>query len=192
MRRSDSGLAFIDLLFNTLLGFVILFFLAFILINPVAKVNDMPVRAELLMIVEWPGAHANDIDIWVEGPGKKVIGFQNKVEEAMHLDRDDLGKNDVTYVDGIPMNPETSREIVTFRGISPGDYYVNLHVYYGKTFPSSVTVTFMDLNPVREVYKNTVAVNKQGDIITLPGFSIDAEGNVAKVFSSSKIVVPFK
>ena len=40
-RRQGSNLAFNDLLFNVLIGFVMLFVIAFLLINPIAKKADI-------------------------------------------------------------------------------------------------------------------------------------------------------
>jgi hypothetical protein len=47
MRRSDHvGVGFTDLLFNALLGFVVMFVLAFLLINPIAKSGAIDPKAE--------------------------------------------------------------------------------------------------------------------------------------------------
>ena len=45
-RRKAGNLAFNDLLFNVLVGFVMLFVIAFLLINPITKKNDIPSKAE--------------------------------------------------------------------------------------------------------------------------------------------------
>ena len=42
-RSYGSQVAFIDLLFNTLVGFVFLFVMAFILINPIAKKSNVDI-----------------------------------------------------------------------------------------------------------------------------------------------------
>ena len=52
-RRLGSGLAFNDLLFNVLIGFVMLFVIAFLMINPIAKKADIPVKAEFIVVLEW-------------------------------------------------------------------------------------------------------------------------------------------
>ena len=44
--RYRSSFGFIDLLFNMLIGFVFLFMLAFLLINPVAKKETIKPKAE--------------------------------------------------------------------------------------------------------------------------------------------------
>ena len=52
-RRTGSNLAFNDLLFNVLIGFVMLFVIAFLMINPIAKKADIPVKAEFIVVLEW-------------------------------------------------------------------------------------------------------------------------------------------
>ena len=64
-RSYGSQVAFIDLLFNTLVGFVFLFILAFILINPIAKKSDIEVVAEFIVKINWPDASPDDIDLWM-------------------------------------------------------------------------------------------------------------------------------
>ena len=47
VRRRRSELGFTDLLFNALLGFVVMFVIAFLLINPVAETGAVDNKAEL-------------------------------------------------------------------------------------------------------------------------------------------------
>ena len=53
--RYRSSFGFIDLLFNMLIGFVFLFMLAFLLINPVAKKETIKPKAEYFIELEWDG-----------------------------------------------------------------------------------------------------------------------------------------
>ncbi len=46
-RRQGSNLAFNDLLFNVLIGFVMLFVIAFLLINPIAKKQIFQLKQNL-------------------------------------------------------------------------------------------------------------------------------------------------
>ena len=68
IRTYGSQIAFIDLLFNTLVGFVFLFVLAFILINPVAKKANVEVIEEFIITTQWPDNSEDDIDTWVKDP----------------------------------------------------------------------------------------------------------------------------
>ena len=76
--RYGSNLSFNDVLFNALLGFVVLFVLALLLINPITKKSDIPAKAEILITLEWDDMASDDIDIWVQGPTGVPISFQNK------------------------------------------------------------------------------------------------------------------
>ncbi len=55
----------------------------------------------------------------------------------MHLDRDDLGeRNDAIEVAGRRVLNPLNQEIVSIRGILPGEYVVNLHLYRGDRRPA--------------------------------------------------------
>ena len=47
--RYKSTIGFVDLLFNILVGFVFLFLVAFLMINPVAKKAEVVKKAEFLV-----------------------------------------------------------------------------------------------------------------------------------------------
>ena len=110
----------------------------------------------------------------------------------MHLDRDDLGRtSDIMMIDGEKIVIKINREVVTMRGIAKGDYYINIHVYNkpGNSEPTKYTITLLDVNPYREVYVMQGEVTARGDIVRLPGFTLDEEGEVTDVWSSDKIIV---
>ena len=191
--RYDSNLSFNDVLFNALLGFVVLFVLALLLINPITKKSDIPSKAEIMLTLEWDNESPDDIDTWVQGPMMGApISFQNKHSGSMHLDRDDLGRtSDIMMIDGEKIVIKINREVVTMRGIAKGDYYINIHVYNkpGNSEPTKYTITLLDVNPYREVYVMQGEVTARGDIVRLPGFTLDEEGEVTDVWSSDKIIV---
>jgi hypothetical protein len=191
--RYGSNLSFNDVLFNVLLGFVVLFVLALLLINPITKKSDIPAKAEIMIIVEWDDESGDDIDTWVKGPLMGApISFQNKHSGMMHLDRDDLGRSsDTMIIDGEKIVIKVNREVVTMRGIVAGDYYINIHVY-NKATGSDVTkytVTLLDVNPYKEVYVVQGEITKRGDIVRLPGFTLNEEGEIVKMWTSDTIIV---
>ena len=67
-RQYHSNLPFVDLLFKVLIGFVFLFIVSFLLINPIAKRADIEVKAEFLITVMWPDDLEDDVDTYVEDP----------------------------------------------------------------------------------------------------------------------------
>jgi len=183
--KFKSTLAFTDLLFNVLIGFAFLFIIAFILINPVEETKKIDSKAEFMVIMEWDDKSRYDIDLWMQDPLKNIVGFPNKEGGWIHLDRDDLGQaNDmVTLNDGTPQLIEQNREIMTLRGIVPGEYIVNSHYYSakaerGNAKPTEVQYTVLKINPYREVDVGMVTLNKPGSEKTMIRFTVDKNGDV--------------
>ena len=63
MRKYSSNLAFIDLLFNLILGFVFLFVVSFLLINDPTKKDNVEAKAEYMIIMSWDADKDVDIDL---------------------------------------------------------------------------------------------------------------------------------
>ena len=190
-RRTGSNLAFNDLLFNVLIGFVMLFVIAFLLINPIAKKADIPVKAEFVIVLEWDDESHTDLDLWVQLNKKTPVGFSNRENTPLHLDRDDLGTtNDKIVIDGQTVTVKTNRETTTIRGIIPGDYYVAVHAYSKKEATVSYTVTVLKVNPFRQLYslKGEILVNRS--IHRLPAFTVEPSGRVTSIFKHVRQVVP--
>tara|TARA_B100001057_G_scaffold497650_1_gene602357 strand:- start:439 stop:1044 length:606 start_codon:yes stop_codon:yes gene_type:complete len=187
-----SNLSFNDLLFNVLVGFVMLFVIAFLLINPITKKSDIPVKAEFLIVLSWPAEAADDLDLWVQRDSSKPVGFSNRENTPLHLDRDDLGRtNDKVIIDGNPTTIAVNRETTTIRGIVPGDYFVGVH-YYSMTSMEDLpyTVTVMKVNPFRELYSITGILSTRREVHQLPAFSIDKDGSVTEIFQHFRKIVP--
>ena len=72
--------------------------------------------------------------MWVRDPLGNAAGFKSKDVGLMSLDRDDLGKaNDkVTTSDGKTIIVRNNEEHLTIRGIIPGEYIINVHLYQKK------------------------------------------------------------
>lgn len=190
-RRTGSNLAFNDLLFNVLIGFVMLFVIAFLMINPIAKKADIPVKAEFMIVLEWDEDAHDDLDLWMQLDKNKPVGFTNREDTPLHLDRDDLGTtNDRIVVDGKVIFIKTNRETITVRGIIPGDYFVTVHMYSKKAAVVPYTVTVMKVNPFRQVYSLTGEFLVNREIQRLPAFTVDANGRVTSVFEHVRQIVP--
>ena len=193
-RGYHSNTAFLDILFNTLVGFVLLFIIAFLLISPVKKKKEIEQKAEYVITVTWPGEFGDDVDSWLEDPTGKIMYFRKKEVGLMHMDRDDLGKlNDQQYVPGIGMvNYPYNREITTIRGIMPGEYVFNIHLYRkeieGKPIP--VTVILEKLNPrVKLLYSKVVTLSDFWEEKTIIRFVLDVDGEVTESFFIYKPLV---
>lgn len=195
VRRRNAELGFTDLLFNALLGFVVMFVLAFLLINPIAKTGAVDNKAEFLITLAWPDGRKEDVDLYVADPEGRLVWFRSREAGLMHLDRDDLGLgNDVMEVAGKKVVNPVNQETVSIRGIATGEYIVNLHLYRddrGKPVPVKVKVE--KLNPkVELVYYGDVTLNRRGEERTAVRFSVAPNGRVKDVNRLAKAIVPYR
>jgi len=141
--KYKSTIGFTDLLFNILVGFAFLFIIAFILIKPDAKNEDFERRAEFVVIMEWDHDQPDDIDLYVQDPTGTKVHFRLPVTNFMYLDKDDLGfANDIVKnVDGTITKVNINREVVTIRGIIPGEYIINAHYYSSRKWTGQTLST---------------------------------------------------
>lgn len=194
-RRGRSGAdPFTDLLFNALLGFTYLFLIAIMFMNPVAKKGIIDPKAEYIITVSWPDNNPDDIDTWVEDPNGNVIWFRNREAGLVHLDRDDRGTaNDTITVNGVEIQNPLNQEVVTIRGVVPGEYVVNLHYYASETEqPLNATVSVAKVNPELEiVYYGETLLERKGDEATAVRFVIDTTGQVEQISHIPKSIVIF-
>ena len=191
--KYKSTIGFIDILFNILVGFAFLFIVAFLLIKPEAKREDFDRKAEFIVVMEWDKERQDDIDLYVQDPSNTIVHFRNARANFMHLDKDDLGKrNDTIMVNGVEKVVKINREVVTIRGIVPGEYIVNVHFYSdyseyanyarGPMPPLNVKVTVYKVNPYSIVWQGTKPFSKKGQEETFLRFTIDKDGNVKPSF----------
>ena len=192
--KSTTGLN--DLLFNLLVGFVFLFIVAFLLINPPTKKEEAPKKAEYLIVIEWDTNSSDDIDLWVMDPNRTTVSFTRKEGGLLNLEKDDLGIANDTWITPqgervvIPIN----REVVTMRGIVPGRYQIAAHVYSYRTVSKmvggervynedsrTITATLIKINPYGEQYRIQKTYTQRGQQITLFNFELDENGRIIAV-----------
>ncbi|MBK9362903.1 MAG: hypothetical protein IPM99_18240 [Rubrivivax sp.] len=191
-RRFDELDPFSDLLFNTLLAFVMLFAIALIAMNPKARTGVIDAKAEFIITVTWPDLNPNDVDTWVQDPGGNLVWFRAREAGMMHLDRDDRGlSNDTIVINGQKVVNPLNQEVVTIRGFAPGEYTVNVHYYDTRNGePVDVNVSVVKVNPRAEVvYYGTVTVARKGDEATAARFTVDRDGGVGNVNTLAKRLV---
>jgi len=144
--KYKSTIGFTDMLFNILVGFAFLFIVAFLLIKPEAKKEDFERKAEFVVVMEWDHDQPDDIDLYVEDPTNSTVHFRLPITNFMYLDKDDLGyANDIVKnVDGTITKVNINREVVTIRGIIPGEYIINAHYYSARKWAGQTLSTNMD------------------------------------------------
>ena len=159
--------------------------LALVAFNPQArKAGDVPAKAEMMITVSWPDGNPNDIDAWVNEPGGKTLWFRSRDAGMLHLDRDDRGaKNNTVIVNGREISSPVRQEIVTLRGLVPGEYVVNAHYYDTRDQqPVDVSVAVVKVNPQAEiVFTGTQQIPRKGDERTLVRFTLDDAGDVTDI-----------
>lgn len=183
---------FTDLLFNILIGFMLLFFIAIVFLNPEKKKGKVDLDAEYVISVSWPDNNPDDIDTWVEDPQGNVTWFRNRAAGLVHLDRDDRGMlYDTLLINGKEFANPLNQEITTIRKLVPGEYTVNLHYYASQTQkPVVVKVKLSKVNPVYEVlYYADVHMNKKGEERTAVRFTLASDGSVTSINQLQKKLV---
>ena len=77
--KYKSSLAFTDLLFNVLIGFVFMFIVAFILINPFQKDAEIEAKEEFMVIIEWDDQFGSNVNPYEIYPGDEGIIFHHEI-----------------------------------------------------------------------------------------------------------------
>ena len=182
--KSEEQDVFTDLLFNALLGFAFMFAIAFMLINSSEDEGNINTKAEVLISVQWPNEHPDDVDAVVEDPQGKLVWYHNRDSGLMHLDRDDRGNlADNINIKGDVVSSPINQETVTVRGLQSGEYVINL-LHYKSNFkePLPVTVKVEKLNPTVElIYYGQHFLNGVGDEITALRFLVNGDKEVAEI-----------
>ena len=193
-KRYSNFDPFTDLLFNILLGFTFLFFITILFINPITKLGNVNMKAEYIITVDWKDSLPDDIDLWVKDPNGEIVSYLKKDAGWLHLDRDDRGViNDKVIIDGKEVIYPINREVVTLRGIIPGEYVVNLYLYDHKSNePVEAKIIIEKVNPsLRLVFVGDVILKNEDSELTITKFRLDSEGNFKSIYANNEILTPY-
>ncbi len=183
-RNYHTDLAFLDLLFNTLLCFAALFALSFILVNPSKQNKNVEAKADFIITVTWPADMDDDVDTYVEDPAGNLVAFMRREQGLMHLDRDDVGfrSDRIETAAGIVEFKE-NREIVTLRGTLAGEYVVNVHMYTKRSGegPTPVAIRLEKLTPFKIAAVRELTLMANSDEKTAFRFVLNDKGEVVDV-----------
>ncbi len=176
--EDDSGTVFRDVIMLALAGFVAVVILMLPHLNPpgAKQSEDSEPPGNVIVEIRWPDEIDADVDLWVEAPGDVPVGYSNKGGLVFNLLRDDLGKR----ADATGMNYEVSYS----RGIPPGEYAVNVHLYrnVANIYPIPVTVvTSVKRNAqesARQLLASKVELTREGQEITVYRFELDEYGRL--------------
>jgi hypothetical protein len=188
----DDGtfVPFTDMLFNVVIGLAFMVFIAFALINPAAKTGAIEMKAELLITMNWPDNDLNDMDLYVQDPAGNIVWYHGREAGLMHLDHDDRGSGrERMTVNGRTIQNPLNQEIVTIRGIAPGEYVINAQEFIASS-PDKVPVSVKveKLNPTASVvYYGTHDFDHKGQEETFVRFTLDSEGKVSDVTTGPSV-----
>lgn len=171
-------------LFKMIQALTFFFVLAVLFMNPVAKKGIIETKAEYLITVTWPDNNPDDVDVWVEDPAGGLVWFRNRDAGLVHLDRDDRGMlNDTLEINGRQLQNPLNQEVVTVRGVVPGEFIVNVHYFATETGkPVKVTVRVDRVNPSLEVaYYDTLTLEQKGEEKTAVRFRINEDGGISGI-----------
>lgn len=183
-RSHSSAIGFLDLLFNCLIVFVFMFVVAFAQIEPEKKKAEIKTKAEFIITMTWSELDSNDVDVWIQDPAGNLISFQSKSAGLTHIDRDDRGQAGDVFMtsDGRKVAYDYNQEIVTIRGIIPGEWIVNIHLYkQNQPKPSEVKIRMDQLNPkVTTPFNETIILDKHWQEKTVLRFTLNDKGEILK------------
>jgi len=128
-----STTSMLDLFLLMAMGFVVLFVLAFILINPTSKDADIELEEQLYIKLEWTDEHDNDLDLWLMAPDESIISFRKKSQAGATLERDDRGfKGERVIINGLDVPLRDNTEVIRIKKLMDGEYYVAVQNYSNK------------------------------------------------------------
>ena len=194
-RRPNNFDPFTDLLFNILLGFTFLFFITILFINPISKLGNVNLKAEYIITVDWQDNLPDDVDIWVQDPNGEIVSYLKKDAGWLHLDRDDQGIiNDVVIINNKEVIYPINKEVVTLRGIIPGEYIVNLYLYEHKSKePVEAKIIIEKVNPsLKLVYFNNTVLETKDTELTIARFNLDSKGDFTIGSLQKEILTPYE
>jgi hypothetical protein len=173
-----GGTVFRDVVMLALVGFVAIVVMLLPHLNPPgAKTADnMTPPGNVIVEIRWPDEIDADVDLWVQAPRDVPVGYSNKGGAIFNLLRDDLGNR----VDVTGLNYETSYS----RGIQPGEYTVNLHLYRNPSGVSPIPVTVVTSvkrnakETARQLLASEVLLVNEGEEVTVYRFNLSEDGNL--------------
>jgi hypothetical protein len=169
---------------------LVVFVVLMALISPNRRSTDgIRPNAEFVIMASWPGDRNIDVDLWVRDPRGNIVYYANREAGFLALDRDDIGFLSDTVGNQIV---RVNEEIVTIRGILPGEYVINVHLYslHDDNPPVTVDVRVERLNPVvTRVWRGSATLTSRGHEIHVVRFNMNADGSVDQVGSDRPIML---
>lgn len=174
---NESGdTVFRDVILLALSGFVAVVLILLPHLHPPVEAKEAPPPGNVVVEINWPSKIDADVDLWVEAPGDKPVGYSNKGGRVFNLLRDDLGQfRDLTDV---------NYEVAYSRGVVEGEYTINLHLYRNKSNVLPIPVTMVasikrtDGANLKRLTSAKVELNHLGEEVTVIRFALNKAGEI--------------
>ncbi len=185
----ENDVVFRDVILLALTGFISMVILLLPFVNPPTEEESSSTPpGNVIVELFWDSKRDVDIDLWVKAPDDIPVGYSNKGGLFFNLLRDDLG----IYKDNSPVNYEVSYS----RGISKGNYIVNVHLYREDKAPFEPIIAEMlisivnpDTNKRKQILKTKKKLEEIGKEITVFQFELDKKGKLNKESLNNNYVV---
>ena len=173
----ESGdTVFRDVILLALSGFVAVVLILLPHLHPPVQAKEAPPPGNVVIEINWPSEIDADVDLWIEAPGDRPVGYSNTGGRVFNLLRDDLGQfRDLTDV---------NYEVAYSRGIVEGEYTINLHLYRNKSGVVPVPVTMVasvkrtDGANLKRLTSAKVTLGYTGEEITVVRFALNKAGEI--------------
>lgn len=189
-KNYSSNIGFIDILFNIMFCFVVLWVLAVITPDIPKPTNMLDPKSTYIVSMEWNEGSIADIDLHIKGPDDQVLNFMHKETGYMHLERDDLGRtNDVVFYNGEVIISPVNSEIAFITSPLEGHWVVNAY-YYSDNITAGVIDVTMKLISIENfsiVATRTFQLKKKWSQFTAFSFSMDDKGQVTTIDMEEQI-----
>ena len=143
---------------------------------------------DITISAQWDQGTDVDVDLWVQGPfDDRPVGYSRRADKQTSYLRDDTGSsNDFT---------DLNYEIACIRGLKPGRYIANVHLFNNRGVPKTHVKVTATLNPEGHVSElmavKEIVMATDGEEVTAFSFVLDKDGDLV-VGSTSDEFIPLR
>jgi hypothetical protein len=173
----DDGTVFRDVIMLALLGFVTIVVILLPHLNPPTRAQDIAAPGNIFVQATWPVDANDDVDLWVQAPRDRPVGYSNKGGKTFNLLRDDIGL--------VSDSDNANYEVAFSRGAPEGEYIVNLHLYARRSGINPLKVSLVvqlkgSGDSLSTIAKREISLVRPGEEITVIRFRLDSNGRLVK------------